>query len=147
MPRRRELKSIASGLAHHCVSRNNDISGYWGVGMLYGLAQKRSVGSISIPVLNSSELSDFECRSIRTFLRERLQSARHGLIGFVEDCEVDFRFEPYSCLEGRGQCARVICTVTLIDDLGKRRPASASTYCYAHDPRFETRSTRAGPYG
>jgi hypothetical protein len=143
MPRRRELKSIASGLARHCVSRNNDISGYWGVGILHRLAQKRACESISISVMESSEPLCPELRSFKTSFLERFQAARHGLLEVVEDCEVEFRFEPHAWLEGRGQYARVTCTVHLIDDLGKRRTASASTYCYPHDPRFESRSARA----
>ena len=145
MARRRELKCIASGLAHHCVSRNNDIFGYWGVGILHRLAKERVVESLSIPVMSSasSESPGPELRSFKASFLERFQAARHGLVRRVETIEVEFRFERHSYCKVRGQCARATCTVHLIDDLGKRRSASASTFCYPHDPRFEQRSTRA----
>lgn len=144
MARRRELKSIASGLAHYGVSRYNDIAGYWGVGVLHGLAlNKLQVESLSIPVMKSSEPLDWEIRSFKASFLERLRYVRHELMKVVEDCEVDFHFEPYAWRESRGQGARVTCTVHLIDDLGKRRSASASTFCFPHDPRFESRSNRA----
>jgi len=31
----RELRNLAHGLAGTFISRNNDVSGYWGIGMRY----------------------------------------------------------------------------------------------------------------
>lgn len=142
MPRRRELKSIASGIASFSVSRNNDIFGYWGVGIICRLAVTQGIKAVSIDF--DSRRDDIpELAAFRAGFLERFQSARHGLSSFVRDYAVEFRFDPYSWSEVRGQCFRVICCVHIIDDLGKRCSASAETFCYSHDPRFERRSTRA----
>ena len=142
MPRRRELKSIASGIASFCVSRNNDIFGYWGVGIICRLAVTQGIKAVSIDLDRRHDDSP-EFAAFRSGFLERFQSARHGLSCFVRGFAVEFRFEPYSGSEVRGQRFRVTCCAHIIDDLGKRRSASAETFCYPHDPRFEHRSTRA----
>jgi hypothetical protein len=142
MPRRRELKSIASGIASFCVSRNNDIFGYWGVGMICRLALTQGIETVSID-LGSTKDDGPELAAFRAGFLERFQSARHGLSSFIRGFAVEFRFDRYSWSEVRGQCSRVTCCVHIIDDLGKRRSASAETFCYRHDPRFESKSTRA----
>ncbi len=142
MPRRRELKSIASGIASFCVSRNNDIFGYWGVGMICRLALTQGIKAVSID-LDCRHDDGPELAAFRAGFLERFQAARHGLSSFVRGFAVEFRFDPYSWSEVRGQYFRVTCCLHIIDDLGKRRSASAETFCYPHDPRFETRSTRA----
>ena len=35
MPRRRELKDLAAGIALKFISRNNDLRGYWALGILF----------------------------------------------------------------------------------------------------------------
>lgn len=142
MPRRRELKSIASGIASFSVSRNNDIFGYWGVGMICRLALTQGIETVSID-LDCTQDDGLELAGFRAGFLERFQSARHGLSSFVRGFAVEFRFAPYSWSDVRGQCFRVTCCVHIIDDLGKRRSASAETFCYPHDPRFESKSTRA----
>jgi hypothetical protein len=142
MPRRRELKSIACGIASFCVSRNNDIFGYWGVGVIYRLALTRGVAAVSIDFGSTTDESP-ELSAFRAGFLERFQVARHGLSSFVQSFAVEYRFDPYSWSEFRGQCSRVTCCVHIVDDLGKRRSASAETFCYPHDPRFESKSTRA----
>jgi len=141
MARRRELKSIASGLAWYCVSRNNDIFGYWGVGVIYRLAMDGGIETISL----SMDAALSGCPELQFFKKcflDRACVASHDLSCFVEGFEVEFRFDPYSLSEVRGCCARVMCRVHIIDDLGKRRSASSVTFCYPHDPRFEVRSNR-----
>ena len=142
MPRRRELKSIARGIASFCVSRNNDIFGYWGVGVIYRLALTQGVAAVSIDVVSTQD-DDPELAAFRAGFLAKFQAARHGLSSFVQGFTVEYRFDPYSWSDVRGQCSRVMCCVHIIDDLGKRRSASAETFCYPHDPRFESKSSRA----
>ena len=142
MPRRRELKSIASGIASFCVSRNNDIFGYWGVGVIYQLALMQGVATVSIDLSTMHDHSP-EIAAFRSGFLARFRDARHGLSSFVHGFTVEYHFDRYSKSDVRGQCSRVTCCVHIIDDLGKRRTASSVTFCYPHDPRFETRSTRA----
>lgn len=56
MARRRELKCVASGIAQYCVSRNNDLGGYWGLGVLYRLAQKMAVDSLQVDFMSEDGL-------------------------------------------------------------------------------------------
>ena len=42
MPSSRALKGIATGLAETFVSRNNDVSGYWGIGQVQKEIEVRS---------------------------------------------------------------------------------------------------------
>lgn len=54
MPRRKELKNIASGLLGSFISRNNDVDGYWGIGQLNLHAKQQSVTKIGIELISSS---------------------------------------------------------------------------------------------
>jgi hypothetical protein len=142
MPRRRELKSIASGMASFCVSRNNDIFGYWGVGVICRLALKRGVEQLSIDFHSTTDDGP-ELSAFRAGFLERSEGTRHNLSSIIQSFAVEYRFDPYSWSDVRGQCSRVTCCVHITDDLGKRRSASAETFCNPHDPCFETKSARA----
>ena len=146
MARRRELKSIASGLAWHCLSRNNDINGYWGVGIICRLARERGTREITIPIFPRTFLSGFEAE-FREQMSQRVERWNFSLKDFVEACSICFSFQPHSMLAPRGQRYQVTCSTILTDDLGKQREASAQTLCFAHDPAFELQSTRANNKG
>ena len=141
MARRRELKSIASGFASHCISRNNDTFGYWALGMIYNVARKSGEDLISIDCTSGEPLPKALAEFRRLFL-ERFETGDSPLYRFIRGFVVDFHFEPYATSAVRGQQARVICTVHIIDDLDMRRSASATTFCYPHNPLFERKSTR-----
>ena len=82
MARRRELKSIASGIAAHCVSRNNDIGGYWAMGIIYGIANERGVDSVSVDIMSDESLCP-ELSAFRRLFREQFGSADHPLYRFI----------------------------------------------------------------
>ncbi len=140
MPRRRELKSVASGCAAHCVSRNNDIAGYWALGIIYKSVLETATDEVRVAIISDETLTE-HLKAFRQSFRERF-SADHRLSHFIHDIVVVFRFEPYAILSVRGPLARAICTVHIIDDLKVSRTATASAFCHTHDPRFETKSTR-----
>jgi hypothetical protein len=140
MPRRRELKSVASGFASHCVSRNNDIGGYWALGIIYKSALETGTDEVRVAIMSGDPVSA-QLKAFRQSFRERA-SAQLSQSHFIQDIVVAFRFEPYSIHPLRGPLARTICTVHIIDDLNVSRTATASTFCYTHDPRFENKSTR-----
>jgi hypothetical protein len=141
MPRRRELKSLAGGMATYCVCRNNDIGGYWGLGVLCRHAQEISVTELSIQIL-SEEPADGPRSAVRDNLRERFVAHCRHLPRFARSILVTFVFEAYSRSEIQGIKFRGTCTVSIKDDLGVSRSASASQLCYPHNPEFEHRSTR-----
>lgn len=141
MARRRELKSIASGIAAYCVSRNNDIGGYWAMGIFLRLALAQGSDAISIVTSNSDSRPEIE--EFRQNFLSQFQSSQHPLYRFISGFTVDFKFDPYSHSNLWGQMYRVTCTVHILDDLGKQRSASAISHCYPHNPAWEIRSARA----
>ena len=54
MPRRKEIKNIAQGIASSFISRNNDVDGYWELAKLYDLSTQNKGTSVSINLLNAS---------------------------------------------------------------------------------------------
>ncbi|MCF6312382.1 MAG: hypothetical protein L3J39_08015 [Verrucomicrobiales bacterium] len=141
MSRRRELKSIASGIAGYCVSRNNDIDGYWAIGVIYNIAIAR--GSYLVPINISSNAPICpELSAFRKLFRDRFELIGNPLYHFIKGFIVEFQFTPYAVSKSRGQQACATCTVHIIDDLNKRRSASATTFSYPHNCQFELKSTR-----
>jgi hypothetical protein len=144
MPRRRELKSLASGMATYCVCRNNDIGGYWGLGVLCKHAKEISAYELSIDILSNDPVAAPE-QAVRDNLRKRFSSHRRHLPELARGILVTFAFEPCSESDLRGTRFRGTCTVSIKDDRDISRSASASQLCYPHNPRFEHKSTRGEP--
>lgn len=141
MPRRRELKNLASGMATYCVCRNNDIGGYWGLGVLCKHAQEISAAELSIEIMSDDPVAAPE-QAVRDNLRGRFSSHRRHLPELARAILVTFAFESYSKSDLRGTRFRGTCTVCIKDDWGVSRSASASQLCYPHNPKFEHKSTR-----
>jgi hypothetical protein len=64
MPSSRKLKSVAAGLLGSFVSRNNDIGGYWGIGVLCrdtaamgGKVELNLITRVAAPATASCELT------------------------------------------------------------------------------------------
>ncbi|MBL4673171.1 MAG: hypothetical protein JKX81_13015 [Arenicella sp.] len=57
-PRRRELYSLANGMATFSVCRNNDIDGYWGLGILASYAERVSAKEIEVLVFPIIDLPE-----------------------------------------------------------------------------------------
>jgi hypothetical protein len=62
--KRREMNALAHSLCAHLFSRNNDIRGYWGIGVLCGISKRERRPEISfkiypgeLPRIYSCELS------------------------------------------------------------------------------------------
>ena len=147
MAKRKTLKGIAHGLLGTFVSRYNDINGYWGLGVLRQLADKRSLQSLELDLLGSNTehpvLKDVETR-YRTWLLETLPKVRIAptqiaqaeiRIFFAE--EIDF---PDAVRSTRGKPYK--CTVTITRRDGVAVSAERIGYCGPHDPSKEHRSNR-----
>lgn len=57
--RRSKLRNIANGLLGTFVSRNNDIDGYWGLGMLRSFADSKGVQQVTIDLLETNTRPHF----------------------------------------------------------------------------------------
>ena len=141
MARRRELKSIASGIALHCVSRNNDLGGYWGLGVLYLTAQKMGVDQLRIDIMSDHELPE-ALALFRHNFRDHYGNEKYRISHFIEGFIVEYKFDPQSGTPFTGRMAQAICSVHILDDLGIFRTAMATSYCYPHDPLREHKSMR-----
>lgn len=139
MARRRELKALACGMATYCVCRNNDIGGYWGLGVLCLYAQEIAASELSLEILSEEPVA-LPQRAVRDNLRERFRSRL--LLEKATEIFVKFAFEPSLKAEIHGMKYRGTCTVCIKDDLGVSRTASASQLCNPHNPKFEQKSTR-----
>ena len=47
----KQLKGIAAGLAGTFISRNNDVDGYWGMGVIYSEVSARGVSAVTFSLL------------------------------------------------------------------------------------------------
>ena len=127
MSRRRSLKGIAGGLMGSFVSRNNDVAGYWGMGMLCLLSRDVAKPSITVELVGAKESSDashFVVKSIAetysTMLQTMLSRAKVNPT-WVKQAKVLVEFGssgklPAPPLNAWGE--PFICTLTILDDLG-----------------------------
>jgi len=145
MARRRELKGIASGLAQHCVSRNNDQGGYWALGLILKAAIEHQEYDFTVDIMSDAALRP-ELETFRRHFQEKFSGDECRLNEYISGFVVDFGIALHSYAGARKGIVeyRVTCRVHIVDDLGKSWTASAAAYCYPHDPALERRSTRAG---
>lgn len=150
MPRRKELKGIAFGIASSFSSRNNDVDGYWALGLLYKLAAEAGSSCFSLNMKSGQSTPAFRfsrriMEPYATFLGDQLKKK-----GF-EWCHVesaiivlDFNVSPtkrqvmFKSTWGEP----FACRVHLTDDLNRVWSSEIRGWCGIHDPLKEHRSTR-----
>ena len=142
----RTLKGLVNSLADTFVSRNNDVFGYWGMGLLYREANESCSNEVVIELLSgridgetavSAELSARYqvklarwCESRNVNLAGAKVTAKFGLPSSSRSRDWNDFGEPF------------IVTFHLTDSSGKTAVASREGWCRVHDPRLENRSTR-----
>ena len=75
---RKDLKGIAGGIASSFISRNNDINGYWALGILYKRATEKKLINLKFDILNlkmidSNINADFTLEFYHKFLLRQLK--------------------------------------------------------------------------
>jgi hypothetical protein len=145
MKNSRDLKGIACGVAESFISRNNDVSGYWGIGMLYQEAIEHSTALIQLDLLTGLTQPDaFASKSVSshysTYLAKRLAGQQ------IVAARINLEFgtfgssmEPKACSYGDP----FVCTVTLVATTGRTYTCARGGRCKPHSAR-ERRSTRGG---
>jgi len=150
MTRRRSLNGVAVAIAGSFISRNNDVKGYWGIGMLCLQAQQTRSTSVSIDVLErtiSPHVPDFG--DLLDFCSSLLQSQMDALrlsITWIRKLEIVVEFSQEilnSEQPRRNQEDPFRCIVRITDDLERIHEASEAGRCAPHDPSRELRSMRA----
>lgn len=59
--KRREMNSLARSLCCYLLSRNNDIQGYWGIGMLCAISRKEKKPRFSFQIYPGELLRIYSC--------------------------------------------------------------------------------------
>jgi len=60
MPHRNELKGISAGIASSFISRNNDVDGYWAIGILYKIASESGDNKFTLNLLSGESSPNFK---------------------------------------------------------------------------------------
>ena len=151
MTRRGELRDIGSGLVGSFVSRNNDVGGYWALGLLRSLADRGRTRVLRFDLkTGSSEPPAPPAERVAQTYRERLEEhlARKGIpndfiVQAILTVEFGVEATPFTPAPTDGQLVR--CTALLLDRRNREHRHVALTACAPHDPTREIRSTRAKP--
>ena len=150
MPRRRELKGVAAGIAQKFVSRYNDIGGYWALGKLYQHAIDASSNEVSIDILSATaEVSSSKLARVTGNYRDYLFT-RIDRLGFDRDQISAARISVYFDVEPTLKQIRnkytwgkpFLCQVSLVDDLSMCRDFEVRGWCGVHDPSREQCNAR-----
>ena len=153
VPRRKEIKGIAAGFVSHFISRNNDINGYWAMGILYKHALNNLSTSLEIDVLTHviSPGNQAFTGAVEQWDQWNMKKFR-GLnipMNWVSSVTVTINFEKTPISEDAVQQAAdnylgapFTCLVSIVDDMGKSRNVMRRGRCRPHDPSREYRSTR-----
>ncbi|MFV1883891.1 MAG: hypothetical protein ACMZ7B_05360 [Balneola sp.] len=152
MPRRRRLKDLAAGISTKFISRNNDLYGYWALGILYkdlshlslnGLSLNLLTGKSSPELKNGNEVAEkfkeyFSSQiKIRRFEQDQVKQAiltlqfeAHPSKEHLSSIGISKRGKPFNC------------SVLILDDLGNNYFFVSKGWCAKHDPGLENRSAR-----
>ncbi|MFZ6735562.1 hypothetical protein ACO0LG_26830 [Undibacterium sp. Ji42W] len=147
MPRRKQLKSIAAGIADSFNSRNNAIEGYWAIGKLCRFAHEHTISLLTLDLLNiicTPQSAEFN--AVMHDYKVKLRAIMNKQ-GIPEDqlkaatIEIDFHPEYKAHLH----CFRSVLgspytvTTKLMTDLGKIYCVRTGGNCKPHDPLMESR--------
>lgn len=149
MASRKKWTDLAAAILGSFVSRNNDVNGYWALGLLRAQADIAASPGIRLDLLRGSvfppsevglqvaqKYEQFLLRqvAVRRIARERIADATIGLTFGCDERGMTIYTsygEPFRCV------------VSIEDDRGQKHNSSIVARCSAHDPRRESRSTRA----
>lgn len=151
MAKRKKLKGIAHGLLTAFVSRNNDIDGYWGLGILRLFAEKNEISVVTLDLINKtpnlpeeSPVQVAEDRYREWFQNELVKAGVDA--ARIARAEINIQFStfeefPAAIRDTRG--APYLCTVIIARHDGPTISVAKLGCCEAHNPRKDLRSTRA----
>lgn len=158
MRRRTELKCIGSGVLGSFVSRNNDLDGYWALGLMFLYASRCGTLSFRLNLLTGEvqprpaenfvgSTPDFSILSnrYRVMLLDLLDR-RKAPASWLADAEVAIDYESVAARPAYSPLSAVakpfLCTLTLTDDLARRHVLSSAGWAWKHDPWREMKSAR-----
>lgn len=154
MSKFRLLNGVAAGLADSFIGRNNDIGGYWAMGVLYRASLRGGDRLIRLNLL--SEESSIQGEAFRVVATnyaahlQRLLAAYSLPSGIVSAADIVMKYghlsPDHSWTPKRSQGDPFVCSVILCDSRGRDHVATRAGWCRPHDWRTERRSARtSGP--
>src|SRR5688500_13544063 len=137
--KRREMNSLAHSLCAYLCSRNNDIAGYWGIGMLCATSKREKKPKFSFKIYPGKLLCIYSCEiSDSKVVTDKLVKfdldSIEGRLSFVEDGRYPHGAEKYTC------------GIAIAITQGGRTGLSMShVECWPHDPTREQRRAVTAP--
>jgi hypothetical protein len=135
--KRREMNSLARSLSAYLASRNNDIAGYWGIGMLCAISKKENKPKFSFKIYPEQLIKIYGCEITGSrvvtdkLVRFGLDSIE-GRLSFFADGRFAHGAEKYTC------------GIAIAITQGGRTGLSLSQVeCWPHDPSRELRRAAA----
>jgi len=95
MPRRKQLKNLACGIAGRFASRNNDIDGYGALGLLYAEADSAATNTRRLDLVSPAATPSFRysARLLSRFGQYvQDQLVKLGLVGYVSAATITIEF-------------------------------------------------------
>ena len=135
--KQRQMNSVARSLCEYLCSRNNDIGGYWGVGLLClaSKREKRKKFGFRIRPGEMLRIHGYEISESKTvtdkLVKHNLDSIE-GRLSFFEDGRYPHGAEKYTCG----------IAIAVTQD-GRTGMSISHVECWPHDPSRELRSRRA----
>ena len=145
MLKNRDLRGLARGLAETFASRNNDVDGYWGIGMLYQEAIDLAANHVEFDLISGqASPSGTVSRSIAASYSAYISNRLDGLPIAAGNITVNFGTfgdapEPHFYSYGDP----FVCVVRLVSTAGKEYLCTRTGRCAPHSIN-ERQSSRAG---
>ena len=149
MPQR-ILKGLANGLVETFISRNNDVSGYWGIGQLYREALDHQQSETSLDLLGNraqpnGRIGAAVILQYRSYVSSRLARYQMSLEDILE-AKIEIHFGTFGACrppQYHSYGDPFVCRVSLRARHGPTYNATRAGRAAPHDPCNESRSTRA----
>ena len=98
MAQRKRLKNLACGMAGRFASRNNDLDGYWALGLLFLAAEAAETKSVSLDLLSKSatppvKYSERLIVQFAQYMNQQLETLHLAGHVFVARIEIEFSVE------------------------------------------------------
>jgi hypothetical protein len=135
--KRREMNSLAHSLCAYLCSRNNDIAGYWGIGMLCAVSKKERRPKFSFKIYPGEIIRIYSCeitgsKVVTDKLVKFDLDSIEGRLSFFEDGRYPHGAEKYTC------------GIAIAITQGGRTGLSIShVECWPHDSSRERRRASA----
>jgi hypothetical protein len=135
--KRREMNSLAHSLCAYLCSRNNDIAGYWGIGMLCAVSKREQRPKFSFKIYPGELIRIYSCeitgsKAITDKLVKFGLDSIEGRLSFFEDGRYPHGAEKYTC------------GIAIAITQGGRMGLSIShVECWPHDSSRELRRATA----